>query len=145
MLVIILFFFKWREDIPEYLALLNPNQSSRNLSPSPPEYQPPYSTGPPPEDAEESPEYADYADLDELEEIAAKEGSKKCPKEDPSYAAPLYNALEGPSYDYACAAGGVVYDILEGPDSESNGITNQGFEPPMYAVLEGPNTCPSNH
>ena len=129
MLVIILFFFKWREDIPEYLALLNPNQSPRNLSPSPPEYQPPYSTGPPPEDAEESPEYADYADLDELEEIAAKEGSKKCPKEDPSYAAPLYNAPEGPSYDYACPTG----------------ITNQGFEPPMYAVLEGPDTSPSNH
>ncbi|XP_073228601.1 uncharacterized protein [Porites lutea] len=136
---------QWREDIPEYLALLNPHQSPRNLSPSPPEYQPPYSTGPPPEDAEESPEYADYADLDELEKIAAKEGSKKCPKEDPSYAAPLYNAPEGSSYDYACPTGGVVYDILEGPDSQSNGITNQGFEPPMYAVLEGPDTYPSNH
>lgn len=144
MLVIILFFFKWREDIPEYLALLNPNRSPRNLAPSPPEYQPPYSTGPPPEDAEESPEYADYADLDELEEIAAKEGSKKCPEEGPSYAAPLYNALEGPSYDYACPTGGVVYDVLEGPDSQSNGIANQGFGPPMYAVLEGPDTSPSN-
>ena len=134
-----MFFFQCQDDIPEYLVLLNPNESLRHNSPTPPEYQPPYSTGPPPADAEESPEYADYADLDELEEIAAKEGSSKRLDQGSSYASPAYNALEGPSYDYACP-GGVVYDVLEGPDSISNGIESQGFDLPVYAVLESPDT-----
>ena len=51
----------------------------------------------------------------------------------------MYNELEGPSYDYACPEA-VMYDMLEGADPESTGMTNPGFEPPMYAVLEGPDT-----
>lgn len=94
--------------------------------------------GPPPADVDEPPEYADYADLDELEEIALNEGSKKCLNQGPSYEAPLYNVLEGPSGDYALP-GAVVYDVLEGPDPDSTGLS---CEPPMYAVLEGPDTAP---
>jgi len=48
-----------KDEIPEYLALLNPDENPRTISPSPPEYQPPYSTGPPPADIKEPPEYAD--------------------------------------------------------------------------------------
>lgn len=81
---------------------------------------------------EESPEYADYADLDELEEI---EASNRTSDQGPSYSAPLYNVLEGPSCEYA---GAPMYAVLEGPDPYSVGNTNPGFEPPFYAVLEGP-------
>lgn len=132
-----IFFFQRQGEIPQYLALLNPDDTSAKISPSTPEYQPPYSTGPPPADAEESPEYADYADLDELEEISASEASNKSSNEGPCYSAPLYKVLEGPSYDYASAP---MYDVLEGPDPESYGTTNLGFEPPVYAVLEGPDS-----
>ena len=125
------FYFQRQDEIPEYLALLNPNENPRNISPSPPEYQPPYSTGPPPADVDESPEYADYADLDELEEIATKEGSKKCSN----------HVHKGPSDDQALP-GTVVYGVLEGPDPDSTGLTSQSCEPPVYAVLEGPDTAP---
>ena len=46
------------------------------ILPSPPQYQPPCSTGPPPADVDK---YADYADLDELEEILPKEASNPSP------------------------------------------------------------------
>lgn len=120
---------KRQDETPEYLVLLNPSESTGKISPSPPQYQPPYSTGPPPADVEESPEYADYADLDELEEISAKEASNRTSDQGPSYSAPLYNVSGGPDYD-----------VLEGPDPHSVGNTNLGYEPPMYAVLEGPDT-----
>jgi len=128
---------KHRDETPEYLVLLNPSERTGKISPNPPEYQPPYSTGPPPADVNESPEYADYADLDELEEITTKEASNKTSDQVPSYSAPLYNVPEEAGYDYACTA---MYDVLEGPDSYSIGSTNPGNEPPTYAVLEGPDT-----
>ncbi|KAJ7331292.1 hypothetical protein OS493_020082 [Desmophyllum pertusum] len=129
--------FKRQDEAPEYLALLNHSDGTGNIYANTPEYQPPYSTGPPPADVEESPEYADYADLDELEEISANEASNRTSDQEPSYSAPLYNVLEGPSYDYACAP---MYDVLEGPDPYSVGSTNLVFEQPMYEVLEGPDT-----
>ena len=119
--------------------MINPDENPRTILPSPPEYQPPYSTGPPPADVKEPPEYADYADLDELEEIKANESLAKCSDQGPCYEAPLYNVLEGTSYDCACPSA-VMYDVLEGPHPDSSGITNPGFEPPMYAALEGPDT-----
>lgn len=128
---------KCQAETPEYLALLNPSESTGKVSPSPPQYQPPYSTGPPPADVEESPEYADYADLDELEEISSKEASNRTSEQGPSYSAPLYDVTGEPGYDYAGAS---MYDVLEGPDPHSADNTNLGYEPPMYAVLEGPDT-----
>ena len=71
--------------------------------------------------------------------MKANESLTTCSDQGPSYEAPLYNVLEGPSYVYACP-GAVMYDVLEGPYPDSTGITNPGFEPPMYAVLEGPDT-----
>ena len=88
-------------------------------------------------DIVESPEYADYADLDELEEISAKETSSRTSDQSPSYSAPLYNVSGGPGYDNASAS---TYDVLEGPDPHCVGNTNLGYEPPVYAVLEGPDT-----
>lgn len=129
--------FQHQDEIPEYLVLLNPSENPRKNSPSPPEYQPPYSTGPPPADIEESPEYADYADLDELEEISAKEASNRTSDQGPSYSAPLCNVPEGPGYGYASTP---MCDALEGPVPYSVDNTDLGFEPPIYAVLEGPDT-----
>ena len=117
------------DETPEYLVLLNPSETTGKISPSPPQYQPPYSTGPPPADVDESPEYADYADLDELEEISAKEASSRTSDLVPSYSAPLYNVHGETGNDFA---GAPMYDVLEGQDL--------GFASPMYAVLEGPDT-----
>lgn len=114
--------FQHQDEIPEYLVLLNPSESTRKISPSPPEYQPPYSTGPPPADVDESPEYADYADLDELEEISVKEASNRTSDQGPSYSAPQYNVPEESGYDYASAP---MYDVLEGPDPYSVSNTDQ--------------------
>lgn len=122
-------------EVPEYLALLNPGETPGKNLPSPPEYQPPYTTGPPPADLEESPEYADYADLDELEKISANEASNKSLNGEQCYLTPLHNVPEGPNYDYANAS---VYDVLEGPDPHIYGSVNLGFEPPAYEVPERP-------
>ncbi|RMX45450.1 hypothetical protein pdam_00016069 [Pocillopora damicornis] len=129
-------------EVPEYLALLNPGETPGKNLPSPPEYQPPYTTGPPPADLEESPEYADYADLDELEKISANEASNKSLNGEQCYLTPLHNVPEGPNYDYANAS---VYDVLEGPDPHIYGSVNLGFEPPApyfhYCLI--PLACPS--
>lgn len=75
--------------------------------------------------------------MDELEEISAKEASNRTSDQGPSYSAPLYDVTGGPGYD---CAGASMYDVLEGPDPPSADNTNLGYEPPMYAVLEGPDT-----
>lgn len=132
---ILFFYFQRQYEVPEYLALLNPGETPGKNLPSPPEYQPPYTTGPPPADLEESPEYADYADLDELEKISANEASNKSLNGEQCYLTPLHNVPEGPNYDYANES---MYDVLEGPDPHIYGSVNLGFEPPAYEVPERP-------
>ncbi|XP_068714863.1 uncharacterized protein [Montipora foliosa] len=116
--------------ITEYLSILDPREHPKIIPLSPPEYQPPYSTGPPPADVYEPPEYADYADLDELEEIAALEKHK-----DPDYEIPVDNERsKGACRNYAIH-GGTSYP------SQAD-LIPQTYESHVYAVLEGPDTSP---
>lgn len=128
---------KCQDEIPEYLSLLNPGETPGKILPSQPEYQPPYTTGPPPADLEESPEYADYADLDELEKISANEASSNSLTGGECYSIPLCNVPEGPNFEYANAP---MYDVLEGPNQHPYGNVNLAFEPPAYEVLERPDS-----
>ena len=115
--------------IPQYVELIGPSGSPGIVPPSPPEYQAPYTTGPPPADVVENPEYADYADLDELEEIAATESSKNCLNKDPYYAALADIKPKGHRWEYSNS-------------DHAHGLITQELEPPVYAVLEGPDASP---
>lgn len=112
--------------IPQYVELIGPSGSPGIIPSSPLEYQPPYTTGPPPADVVENPEYADYADLDELEEIAATNSSKNCLNKDPYYTASADSKPKGHRWDYS------------NPVYASS--STQDLEPPVYAVLECPDT-----
>jgi len=112
--------------IPQHVEFIGPSGGPGIVPSSPPEYQPPYTTGPPPADVVENPEYADYADLDELEEIAATNSSKNCLNKDPYYIASADSKPEGHRWDYS------------NPVYASS--STQELEPPVYAVLECPDT-----
>lgn len=119
---------KDQQVIPLHGELIGTSGDPGIVPSSPPEYQPPYTTGPPPADVVENPEYADYADLDELEEIAGTKSSKNSLNKEPYNIASADSKPKGHRWDYS------------NPVYASS--STQELEPPVYAVLECPDTSP---